>query len=111
MAAGYRQKGMSHMIRHRATDTSTGADGLTESQHISGSAPALTPGPGRYLKVRGAVERLLALAMLGMLAPLIAALAIVVRRTSPGPALYRQERLGRNGTQFKICKLRTMHHN
>jgi exopolysaccharide biosynthesis polyprenyl glycosylphosphotransferase len=41
-------------------------------------------------------------------APLWVALAAVVRIDSPGPALYRQVRVGRNGVQFKIFKFRSM---
>ena len=35
-------------------------------------------------------------------------LAIVVRLDSPGPALYKQERLGKNGKPFKVLKFRSM---
>lgn len=35
-------------------------------------------------------------------------IAIAVRVTSPGPALYTQERLGKDGKKIRICKFRTM---
>ena len=35
-------------------------------------------------------------------------IGIAVKVTSPGPMLYRQERLGKNGKQIAICKFRTM---
>ena len=35
-------------------------------------------------------------------------IGIAVKLTSPGPALYTQERLGKDGKQIKICKFRTM---
>lgn len=35
-------------------------------------------------------------------------LGIAVKLTSPGPALYTQERLGKDGKQIRICKFRTM---
>jgi lipopolysaccharide/colanic/teichoic acid biosynthesis glycosyltransferase len=35
-------------------------------------------------------------------------LALLVRLTTPGPAFYRQERVGRAGRAFRIAKLRTM---
>ena len=42
------------------------------------------------------------------LAPLLGALAAAVRATSPGPAIFRQARVGRGGEEFRILKLRTM---
>jgi lipopolysaccharide/colanic/teichoic acid biosynthesis glycosyltransferase len=42
-------------------------------------------------------------------APLLAAVAAVIRITSPGPALFRQTRLGRGRRPFQLYKLRTMH--
>src|SRR5690348_17023228 len=44
-----------------------------------------------------------------MLAPLMCFLAVLVRLDSPGPAFFRQLRLGRGGRPFTIFKLRTMH--
>ena len=35
-------------------------------------------------------------------------IGLLVKATSPGPALYTQERLGKNGKRIKICKFRTM---
>jgi len=52
----------------------------------------------------------LALASLGLLAgaPILAVAAVAIRLTSPGPVLYRQMRVGRNGDAFEVYKLRTM---
>jgi lipopolysaccharide/colanic/teichoic acid biosynthesis glycosyltransferase len=43
--------------------------------------------------------------------PLILLSALLVWLTSPGPVIYSQTRLGRNGKYFKIYKIRTMIHN
>lgn len=43
-----------------------------------------------------------------LLAPLLLVLALWVRLDSPGPALYRQVRVGRGGVPFRIRKFRTM---
>ncbi len=43
-----------------------------------------------------------------VLAPLMAAIAVAVRLDSPGPILYRQERVGENGRPFVMLKFRSM---
>jgi lipopolysaccharide/colanic/teichoic acid biosynthesis glycosyltransferase len=43
-------------------------------------------------------------------APLVALAALLIRLESPGHPLYRQTRVGKDGRQFEICKLRTMVH-
>lgn len=42
--------------------------------------------------------------------PILLVGAAYVRIVSPGPVLFRQERIGRDGRVFKILKLRTMRH-
>lgn len=46
-----------------------------------------------------------------LFAPLVVALLVLVRLTSPGPPLYRQVRLGCGGRRFTIYKIRTMMHD
>jgi len=41
-------------------------------------------------------------------APLMAAIAVIIRLTSRGPALFRQERIGEGGRSFALLKFRTM---
>jgi lipopolysaccharide/colanic/teichoic acid biosynthesis glycosyltransferase len=59
-----------------------------------------------------ALRRLLDVTVAGMLllvlAPLLGVLAVLVRATTTGPALFRQIRVGRNGRPFVLLKLRTM---
>jgi len=45
---------------------------------------------------------------LALLAPVMALVALAVRLTSPGPALYHQTRVGRNGQVFVVHKFRSM---
>ena len=49
-----------------------------------------------------------ALVGLVLSAPLVAILAVLVKRESPGPALFRQERIGANHRRFTMLKLRSM---
>jgi lipopolysaccharide/colanic/teichoic acid biosynthesis glycosyltransferase len=41
--------------------------------------------------------------------PLLLAIAVVIRLTSPGPALFVQLRAGKDGRPFRLYKFRTMH--
>lgn len=44
-----------------------------------------------------------------LLAPLMVAIGIAIRATSPGPALFIQERVGRAGDIYRLVKFRTMY--
>ncbi len=58
--------------------------------------------------VKEVVDRLGAgLALLGI-APVLLAIALAVRLDSPGPVLFRQVRIGRDGREFGMLKFRTM---
>ncbi|MFN0063514.1 MAG: undecaprenyl-phosphate glucose phosphotransferase [Myxococcaceae bacterium] len=46
--------------------------------------------------------------LLVLLAPVMVVVAVLVKLTSPGPILYRQERMGMDGRTFDILKFRTM---
>ena len=58
--------------------------------------------------VKRTLDIALSLALLITLAPLLVLLISLVRSTSSGPALFRQERLGRDRRPFTMLKLRTM---
>ena len=49
--------------------------------------------------------------MIATLSPLLIFLALVVKLTSRGPILFRQERIGLNGEPFKMLKFRSMRVN
>jgi lipopolysaccharide/colanic/teichoic acid biosynthesis glycosyltransferase len=54
------------------------------------------------------LERVATVFLLLALSPVFAAIAVAVRRTSPGPVIYRQTRLGYFGQPFVLHKFRTM---
>jgi lipopolysaccharide/colanic/teichoic acid biosynthesis glycosyltransferase len=45
---------------------------------------------------------------LALASPVLALAALAVKLTSPGPVLYRQMRVGKDGVDFELLKLRTM---
>jgi undecaprenyl phosphate N,N'-diacetylbacillosamine 1-phosphate transferase len=49
--------------------------------------------------------------LLFLVLPALLAIGLLVKLTSPGPALFRQKRLGRNGRPFSVLKFRTMRMN
>ena len=58
--------------------------------------------------IKGGVDRCLAGVALLVLAPALLGIALAVRLTSAGPALYQQERVGINGRSFTMLKFRSM---
>jgi len=63
---------------------------------------------GRRL-LKGAMDRVLALAGCIVLAPAFLAIAIAIRMTTPGHAMYQQLRVGRDGKLFVVYKFRSMY--
>lgn len=70
-------------------------------------APAVLGTADRFAK--RAMDLLLSAAGLVVTLPLTIAIALLVKLTSPGPVLFRQERSGRGGTTFSMLKFRTMY--
>nr|WP_296065417.1 sugar transferase [uncultured Actinoplanes sp.] len=64
-------------------------------------------GPGWLVK--GLIDRSVALFALLLLAPVLLGIALLIRLRSPGPALFRQTRVGVHGREFTLFKFRTMH--
>lgn len=58
--------------------------------------------------IKRALDILLAGMLLILLSPIYLLIALAVKLDSPGPILFRQERLGRGGAVFRICKFRSM---
>lgn len=54
------------------------------------------------------IDILLSAVALAILWPLMLVTALLVKLTSPGPVLFRQQRLGRSGKTFTIYKFRSM---
>ncbi len=59
-------------------------------------------------RLRRALGSLAAAAILALISPFLAAVALVIRLDSPGPVLFRQRRVGLRGGTFDVLKFRTM---
>lgn len=73
--------------------------------------PPYRAGPtSAMFRLKGVIDRVLAVVCLLVLAPLLLIVAATIRVDSPGPVFYRQVRAGRGGREFPIYKFRTMVH-
>jgi lipopolysaccharide/colanic/teichoic acid biosynthesis glycosyltransferase len=61
------------------------------------------------LKLSRLIDVTVSAVMLIVFSPLIAAVALLIRTTSPGPAVFRQERVGKGGKLFVFYKFRGMY--
>jgi Undecaprenyl-phosphate glucose phosphotransferase len=67
-----------------------------------------TPFRGVTGLVKRASDIVLAAAILLLIAPLMLAIAIGIKLTSPGPVIFRQRRYGQDGREIIVYKFRTM---
>jgi exopolysaccharide biosynthesis polyprenyl glycosylphosphotransferase len=66
--------------------------------------------PARAVRiVKNVVDRVLGTVLLAAALPVIGLMVVAVRWDTPGPGLFRQTRIGRDGEPFTMYKLRTMH--
>lgn len=70
-----------------------------------------SPMAGVNLVMKWLEDKILGLAILAMISPLMIAIAMAVKFTSPGPVLFRQKRHGWNGEEINILKFRSMYVN
>lgn len=81
--------------------------GTVVREPVSGHRDSLDGWCGRTSK--RTLDLVLSVLALLVLLPFMLLLVALIRVTSPGPALFRQQRLGRSGTTFTCLKFRTMH--
>ena len=84
----------------------------TTDRYVTPAVSGLARQPQVYEIAKRVLDVTIALAALILFAPLWAMIAIAVRLTSPGPALYCQRQVvGKGGSEFTVYKFRTMHDN
>jgi exopolysaccharide biosynthesis polyprenyl glycosylphosphotransferase len=83
----------------------------TDLSFVSG-VPTVRIDEARYHRGRHAIKRIFDITasalLLLVVGPLMLGIAWAIRRTSPGPALFRQTRAGQHGRPFEVLKFRTM---
>jgi lipopolysaccharide/colanic/teichoic acid biosynthesis glycosyltransferase len=87
-------------------DTVTAARRLRPDARVL-RLPSVRP-HGWQFAVKHGIDRMVAAVTLLLLTPLLLVIAIAIRLSSPGPALFRQYRVGRDGRRFLLLKFRTM---
>ena len=101
-----------------AGDTLGQVAGVDLAPPLLALAPLRAPVPGRAAVgrytplgelVKAVSDRVLAALGLVLISPLLALIALAVRLDSPGPALFRQSRVGRGGRPFTFWKFRGMY--
>ena len=63
---------------------------------------------GWQFRLKHSTDRLVSAVLLILLSPLLVAIAAAVKLESPGPVIFRQRRVGRDGLLFDLLKFRTM---
>lgn len=88
------------VARRRTVCTAVGGWSAVHVQHVARRGPAGA--------VRAVLDRVVAAFLLLLLLPLLGAITMLVRWDSPGPAVFRQVRVGQGGRVFTMLKFRTM---
>jgi lipopolysaccharide/colanic/teichoic acid biosynthesis glycosyltransferase len=84
---------------------------IAAASHSDPDLPAVPLPQGWYSWCKPVVDFAASLVLLMLAAPVILALAALVKLTSRGPAFYSQTRVGKGGRLFTLFKIRTMAHD
>ena len=87
---------------------STSAFGRRQDQSAHGVTIGVRTGKDWEQSAKRVLDVVGSLTGLVILFPVLLVATLVVKMTSRGPALYRQERVGRRGRQFRVWKFRSM---
>ncbi|MBK8083712.1 MAG: sugar transferase, partial [Devosia sp.] len=82
--------------------------GRVEIEHLSENTLGSVNPDALYFNIQQSIDSIGALAALVILLPVLFLVGIWIRLDSPGPALFRQNRVGFRGRPFSVYKFRTM---
>jgi exopolysaccharide biosynthesis polyprenyl glycosylphosphotransferase len=82
--------------------------GRVELEHLSENSFGSLAPVSAFMTIKAVIDWVIAILAGVVLAPAFLVIAIMVRAGSPGPALFRQRRIGYKGEVFTVYKFRTM---
>jgi putative colanic acid biosysnthesis UDP-glucose lipid carrier transferase len=106
-----------HGLRHSAASIRLVPDlltlrlinhGVTEVMGVPMYDLSASPMAGASLQLKWLEDKVLAILILLAISPVMLAVALGVKLSSPGPVFYRQERVGLNNRSFGMLKFRSM---
>ncbi|HEX9412914.1 MAG TPA: sugar transferase [Ktedonobacterales bacterium] len=89
------------------TETAKTAIGAIDGMPVIGLTESAIS--GWTLRIKRVMDLAMTIPALIVLSPVLTAVAVAVRLDSPGPALFKQERVGQHNRRFTIFKFRTMY--
>jgi lipopolysaccharide/colanic/teichoic acid biosynthesis glycosyltransferase len=120
-AALFEPAGLNGLTRHQAptsrdvraadqalTVIAGNGTGPTREPQLKTSAEPEVPVSAASMLAIRLLDIIVAALALILLAPLLLVVAAIIRTSGTGPVLFRQQRIGQNGTQFTCLKFRTM---
>ena len=108
------QEGLAtHLVDHKIVPDLYSATTLHAEPEKLGDIPLITvtqsPLEGWNLVLKRTIDAGGSLVALLLFSPLLLAIVVAIRLSSPGPIFYAQERMGWNGRKFNMLKFRSMH--
>jgi exopolysaccharide biosynthesis polyprenyl glycosylphosphotransferase len=90
------------------------SDECSEAEYVELDGVMLAYRPTRDTRLifdaaKRALDIVVSSASLVLVSPVLAAAALAIKLSSPGPVIFRQRRVGQDGRQFDMYKFRTMH--
>lgn len=82
--------------------------GRVEIEHLSENTFGLLNPDPAYSRIKHSLDWFAAVGVLVFLSPLLVLVGFLIRLESPGPCLFRQQRIGYQGKPFTVYKFRTM---
>lgn len=81
---------------------------MEKEQNISSGVYELNSAQKKYLPLKRAIDVILSGGAIVILSPVLGLISLAIKLESPGPVLFKQQRIGKNKKLFEIWKFRSM---